>query len=126
MLSQLVFRHSPGQAFEFHLLDHNLDYTLPYLFLPKLTLIAAVVVGLCLRDWGAKPRPAKALALLGLPLIALGTVAGYVDEIRQYSECYPGLVALAFPTVMASLGHDVLRKNHGAPAGDDVAPVTSG
>lgn len=110
LLGLVVFGHNPGQLLEFHLLDHNLRYELIYLFLPKLSLLLVLVVGLCAAEWGRKPREAKALALLAVPLVGLALIAACVDEIRQYTECYPGLMAMAFPTVLAAVGRDAFRE----------------
>lgn len=98
-----LFRENPGGAIEFHLLDHNLSLNVWRMFAPRLILLVALLGGLVLKDLGQKPRGIKALAIVALPLLALAVPFGYIDEIRQYAEAYPGLVCLAFPTLIASI-----------------------
>jgi hypothetical protein len=112
-LALLVFRANPGGLAEFHLFDHNLSLAAAALTMPPAALIVVVVVGLCLPDWSRKPRPAKALALLAVPLVAFAMFFGYIDELRQYSESLPGFAALAFPTVVSRNGRDPYRPRPG-------------
>jgi hypothetical protein len=109
ILTLVVFRGNPGSLLEFHMFGHNVNYVIAYLFLPQFALIAILVAGLCAPDWRRKPRAAKALALLVVPLAAAALLFGYVDELRQYAETLPGFVALIFPTVLSQCGIDCYR-----------------
>ncbi|MFI5165196.1 MAG: hypothetical protein ACHQQS_01100 [Thermoanaerobaculales bacterium] len=114
VLGKIVFRGNPGPVAEFHLLGHNLNYVILYLLLPQVALIAVLTVGLLLPDWRRKPRAAKALAFVAVPLVAAALCAGFLDELRQYSESLPGLVALAFPTLLSVIGVNVFAPQSGS------------
>ena len=99
LLLTAIFLPNPGEHLETHLFEHNLNFLLAVHFTPKLLVIVLVVSGICLKDLGRKPRVAKAIALMLVPLAAMGFMVGFLDEIRAYSESYPGFMMLAFPTV---------------------------
>jgi hypothetical protein len=108
-LSFVVFGANEGTFVQFHLFDHNLSLDVLRTFLPTLVLILALVLGLVLKDFSHKPRGCKALAITVLPLLVFGALFGYLDEIRQYAEAYPGLVCLAFPTLVGALKSDLIH-----------------
>lgn len=108
-LSFVVFGANPGSFIQFHLLGHNASLNVWRGFLPQMVLILVLVAGLVLRDFAEKPRGCKALAITVLPLLGMGVFSGYFDEIRQYAEGYPGLVCLAFPTLVNSFRSGLVR-----------------
>ncbi len=108
-LSFVVFSANEGSFVQFHLFDHNLSVDLLRNFLPTATLILTLILGLVLKDFREKPRGCKALASTVLPLLPAAILLGYFDEIRQYAEAYPGLVCLAFPTVVSALKGDLIQ-----------------
>jgi hypothetical protein len=108
-LSFVVFGDNKGGLTQFHLFDHNLTLNLLRTFLPTVILILVLVIGLVLKDFSTKPRGFKAMAVTVFPLLILGFLFGYFDEIRQYAEAYPGLVCLAFPTLVAAIKSDAVE-----------------
>lgn len=96
-ISLVVFGDNNGNFVEFHLLDHNLtifsELSIRSVFL---SITFLVIAGYNLRQ---KPRPAIAYAAMLIPLVAMAFMFGFIDELRQYAETIPGLMALALPTV---------------------------
>lgn len=109
-LSLSVFAENPGGLTQFHFFDHTLSANVWRMFAPEGVLIAVLLLGVVLRDLSSKPRGCKALAIVVWPLVLLGSFLGYFDEIRQYSEAYPGLVCLAFPTLASAFRRDIVQR----------------
>ena len=113
-LSAVVFAANGGPRFNAFWYDnHNVTVSVWLSFLPTAVIITALVVGLVLADWADKPRGLKAMALVVVPLLILAVPFGYVDEIRQYSEGYPGLICLAFPSLVNALNPGVVTRRPG-------------
>ncbi len=98
-----VFRDNPGSIVEFHLVDHNL----PILASPWSgeTLVAwGVLAVLFLQDFPRKPWLLRVAAGMIVPLLVLGLLFGYLDELRDYYEVYVPLAALVGFSVCRLLG----------------------
>lgn len=87
------FRGNPGGFVELHL-GHTLK-VLARGYTPAELLAALALVVLISYRWQEQPAFLRqALLAVLLPLIALGLVLGYVDELRAYYEAYPLAFAL--------------------------------
>lgn len=96
----LVYGANPGSAVEFQL-QHNLMLT-PYGpgdFAAGCVFLLAVA-----HDWHAKPLLLRNTVLMIVPLLWLTFLFGYLDELRDYYEVYPGAVATITYSVCRLLG----------------------
>jgi len=108
----------PGSIAEFHLYDHNLPKLLMFLNEPE--LVSCLFLGfLVFAFWKEKPLLVQLGILQLLALVVLAVVAGYVDEYRQYFECYAILV-ITMAYTLTKLGGMPLPINHAKlqPAND--------
>jgi hypothetical protein len=103
-----VFRDNPGVPFEHHL-GRNLDW----LFQPYSveTLVAWAVLYLLIADrWFDKPPFARWALAMALPLMGLGFIMGYFDEIRGYYEMFPVLAILMAHSVARHMGYGLVQR----------------
>jgi hypothetical protein len=91
------FQDNPGSLVELHL-EHNLF--LPPWGFAEATALAALAVAVA-RDWAAKPPLLRSALWMLAPLLAFGTLWGYLDEYRIYYEVYPVVLLLVAPTAAA-------------------------
>jgi hypothetical protein len=82
-----------GSMVEFHLFDHNLPRLLMYL--DAIDLASLLFLGLLLFSfWNDKPLLLRLGVLHLSVLVALAVFSAYVDEYRQYLDCYPVMVLM--------------------------------
>jgi hypothetical protein len=89
-----VFANNPGQTVErqfvrnVRLLANPPDF---YDFLLLLFLLAVLVA----RDWEIKPVLFRRMLMMLWPLLILTFFFGWIDELRDYYDVYPAVIALA-------------------------------
>lgn len=91
----------PGNPTEFHLFDHNLRH---FVYINTLDFASTILIGFLLFSfWREKPE----LVRIGMShlaiLAALAVFAGYLDEYRQYLDCY-SIVVLSMAYSLLKLG----------------------
>ena len=99
LLIRYIFAANSGAILEYHLLDHNLGIILNPNDVYDYPLMILFIVILVLRDWGDKPVLFRLTTFIFWPIFGLTLFFGWIDELRDYYEVYPAVIALASITV---------------------------
>jgi hypothetical protein len=92
-----IFRNNPGNALEFHLLDHYRAFRSQPIFFSLWLLMLAAVAGAVAYSWRNKPLFLRHAALAtALPLLILFFSSGGPYELRNLYEAYPAVFLLCF------------------------------
>lgn len=110
-----MYAANPGDAVMLGGLIHTRELVIGVFRRPYVPLVVAMLTALVLGGWRAAPvflRRAL-FAVLG-PLVLLGFVFGYVDEIRGYYEAYAIVLLIAVAGVQPLLGAGPVRSREPA------------
>ncbi len=99
------FMANPGGTVEIHL-RHNLSLS-PY-SISQFVALLAVGSAVALR-WREKPVFLRRALFIGVPLLALTFVFGFLDEYRDYYEVYPIVLLLVAHVLAPMFGSDGFR-----------------
>ncbi len=97
------FRDHPGDNLERHF-DRNIRFEFTTLAWIRLALLATVVATACLGLRRAPRFLQRGSLATFLPLLSATLLFGYIDELRDYYEAYPFVIALVLLTVGRRLG----------------------
>jgi hypothetical protein len=88
------YSSNPGTGVEVHFLRNlRLLANPPDMYdLPLMILVLFVLVA---KDWSSKPVLYKYMLIMIVPLLGLGFAFGWIEELRDYYEVYPAVIALA-------------------------------
>ncbi len=100
-----LYRDNPGVLVENHFTEHTLWLLTKFPMAMRYTLVVVVLFAIPIRaGWREKPAFLKAgLAVTLIPLVVLGSIFGFADELRGYYEAFPFLYLLALPSVVRAL-----------------------
>ena len=100
--------HLPGSLLEFHLFDHNLPRL--FMFIEPIDLAGTLFIAfLVFSFWKEKPSLLTIGTFHLALLVAAAVFSAYVDEYRQYLDCYPILVLTIAYSLMKLGGGPVVR-----------------
>jgi hypothetical protein len=110
--------HLPGSLLEFHLFDHNLSRL--FMFFEPIDLVSTLFIGfLVFSYWKEKPALLTIGTIHLAILVAAAVFSAYVDEYRQYFDCYPILVlTMAYSLMKLGGGPIVPAPACGSPLRD--------
>ncbi|MBE0683503.1 MAG: hypothetical protein IH589_16465 [Anaerolineales bacterium] len=91
---RFYFSENPGSGVEIHFL-RNIRLLMNPPDVYDFPLLMMMLFVLIVKDWYAKPSLFKNTFLMVVPLVCLGFAFGWVDELRDYYEVYPAVIALA-------------------------------
>lgn len=101
-----IYRDNPGAILESHFTEHTVWFFAKFPMAMRYTLVVVILFFIPLRDrWRDKPSFLRAgLVVTLVPLVVMGAIFGFVDELRGYYEAFPFLYLLALPSVVRWLG----------------------
>lgn len=108
------FSENPGNALEFHLVDHNMYLIIRY---SLVSVVAGIFLVLLIGyRWREKPLILKYALVAAVPLFVMSLFFGFLDELRGYYEAYPTVLLMMLPAVGSVLGYSV-RVREGVAVG---------
>jgi hypothetical protein len=121
----LLYRHNPGDVFEFALVRNLLAWKVAYGLIGGLQMITyGALLFFALLSWKERPRVVRRMFLGLTPLFLMSLFVGYIEELRVYYEIFPVIMLLLLPSVFPSTASErtdgsaesaISRTNSGAP-----------
>lgn len=103
-----IYQDNPGAMLESHFTEHTVWFFAKFPMAMRYTLVVVVLFLIPARNrWHQKPVFLRAgLAVTLVPLVVMGSIFGFVDELRGYYEAFPFLYLLGVPSVVRWLGFE--------------------